>query len=91
MYELLEQAGFRIPEEGVRTVAQRRSLTRDGALGYLTTGAIHALTRHVADESVRRALVTDAAGRIEELRRHDGSFDATFVRLDLLAQRPGQA
>ena len=26
--------------------------------------------------------------RIDELRRADGTFDQTFVRLDLLARRP---
>lgn len=87
-YEALEQAGFAIPAEGVRTVAQRRSFTRDGALGYLTTGAINALTRHVPDEAGRQALVREAGARVDELRRYDGTFDATFVRLELLARRP---
>ena len=87
-FERLEQAGFAIPDQGVRTVAQRRPFTREGAGGYLTTGAINALTRHVPDEAGRRALVRDAAARVDELRRYDGTFDATFVRLELLAQRP---
>ena len=87
-FEQLEEAGFAIPDEGVRTVAQRRSFDRDGALGYLTTGAINALTRHIPDEAGRQALIGDAATRVDELRRYDGSFDATFVRLELLARRP---
>ena len=87
-FELLEQAGFSIPEEGVRTVAQRRSFTREGVCGYLTTGAIHALTRHIPDGAGREALICHAASRVDELRRHDGSFDATNVRLQLLVQRP---
>jgi SAM-dependent methyltransferase len=87
-FERLEQAGFAIPDEGVRTVAQRRPFTREGALGYLTAGAINALTRHIPDEADRQALIRDAAARIDVLRRYDGSFDATFVRLELLAQRP---
>jgi SAM-dependent methyltransferase len=87
-FERLEQAGFAIPDEGVRTVAQRRPFTREGALGYLTAGAINALTRHIPDEDGRQALIRDAAARVDGLRRYDGSFDATFVRLELLAQRP---
>jgi SAM-dependent methyltransferase len=87
-FEHLEQAGFAIPGEGVRTVAQRRSFDREGALGYLTTGSINSLTRHVPDEAGRQALIRAAAARVEELRRYDGTFDATFVRLELLAQRP---
>lgn len=72
----------------MRTVAQRRSFTRDGALGYLTTGAINALTRHVPDKAGRQALIQIAAARVDQLRRYDGSFDATFVRLEILVQRP---
>jgi SAM-dependent methyltransferase len=87
-FERLEQAGFTIPDEGVRTVAQRRPFTREGALGYLTAGAINALTRHVPDEAGRQALIREAAARVDDLRRHDGSFDATFVRLELLVLRP---
>jgi len=26
--------------------------------------------------------------RLDELRRHDGTFDQTYVRLDALARRP---
>jgi SAM-dependent methyltransferase len=87
-FEHLEQTGFVVREEGVRTVAQRRPFSREGALGYLTTGSINSLTRHVPDEAGRQALILAAAARVEELRRYDGTFDATFVRLELLAQRP---
>jgi SAM-dependent methyltransferase len=89
VFEQLEEAGFTIPEEGVRTVAQRRGFTRDGARGYLTAGALNALLRHVPDETRRHALIEEAEARIDELRRFDGSFDGTFVRLELLVQRPG--
>jgi trans-aconitate methyltransferase len=88
-FEQLEEAGFAIPEEGVRTVAQRRMFSREGAVGFLTTAAVNALTRHVPDEEDRRALIQEAASRVDALRRFDGSFDATFVRLELLVQRPG--
>jgi len=88
VYEQLEQAGFAIPEEGVRTIAQRRPFTREGAIGYFTAAAVNALTRHVADEAGRQELIREAAARVDELRRFDGSFDQTFVRLELLVQRP---
>jgi SAM-dependent methyltransferase len=87
-FEHLEQAGFVVPDEGVRTVVQRRPFSREGALGYLTTGSINSLTRHIPDEAGRQALIRAAATRLEQLRRYDGTFDATFVRLELLAQRP---
>lgn len=88
VFEQLEEAGFVIPEEGVRTIAQRRPFTRDGALGYLTAAAMTALIRHVPDEAGREALIQEAASRVEVLRRSDGSFDGTFVRLEILVRRP---
>jgi hypothetical protein len=72
----------------VRTAPQRRSFSREGALGYLTAGALNAVLRHVPDEAGRQRILQEAASRVEALRRFDGSFDATFVRLELLVQRP---
>src|SRR5206468_9783553 len=51
VFEQLEQAAFSIPEEGVRTLAQRRHFTREGADGYFAGAAVNALTRHVPDEA----------------------------------------
>jgi SAM-dependent methyltransferase len=90
-FERLEQVGFAIPDEGVRTIAQRRTFTREGALGYLTAGAINALTRQIPDENDRQALIRDAAARVDELRRYDGSFDATFVPRRSTARGDGEA
>lgn len=85
--ELVEEAGFEVPVEGVRTVAQRRRFTRDEIVGFLRTQALVALTRDAPEE--RRAELVDAAlSRIDRVRRSDGTYDQTFVRLEILARRP---
>lgn len=83
----MEQAGFDIPEDGVRAVAQRRHFSRHHALGLLRTqGAVAVIRR--ADRNVKDAIESAAAEQIERLRRYDDSFDQTFVRLEILARRP---
>lgn len=86
--ELLEQVGFRVPEGGVTTVAQRRPFDRDQLAGFLHTQAAMA---YIADADTERsaAFLADVDRRIDDLRRHDGSYDQTMVRLDVLCQRPG--
>jgi SAM-dependent methyltransferase len=90
VFELVEVAGFSIPDEGVRTVAQRRPFTREQLVGVLLTQVSLALTRQLpdADSAEAHAVVADVVAGVDRLRRHDGSFDQTFVRLDVLAQRP---
>ena len=88
VFEQLEEAGFAVPEDGVRTIAQRRPFAREAAAGFCATAAVKALTRHVPDEAGRQELIREAEARVDELRRFDGSFDQTFVRLELLVQRP---
>lgn len=85
--ELLEQAGFQVTDEGVVTVAQRRVFDRDQLAGFLRTQAALAYVAGAAPE-VRAAFLADVDRRLEELRRCDGSYDQTFVRLDVLCQRP---
>jgi hypothetical protein len=85
--ELLEQAGFQVPDERVVTVAQRRVFDRDELAGFLRTQAALAYVAGAAPE-VRAAFLADVDRRLEELRRCDGSYDQTFVRLDVLCQRP---
>jgi trans-aconitate methyltransferase len=85
--ELLEQAGFEIPPDGVRTVAQRRSFDRDELLGWVRTQPLHAYAAKLS-EPARAELWAELVGRLDELRRADGSWDQTFVRLDVLARRP---
>lgn len=86
-FDMVEAAGFEIPVNGVRTVAQRRSFTRDELVAFLRSQASVAFTRTVAggDAEAPRAALTAA---VDELRRADGSYDQTFVRLQILAQRP---
>lgn len=82
--EILEQAGFDLTEGWVRTVAQRRHFTRDSLWGWLESQVFTAYeidlppTRH-------RPFRDEVRDRIGELKRHDGTFDQTFVRLDALA------
>lgn len=86
-FDLVEQAGFAIPVDGVRTVAQRRPFSRQQMLGFLRTQATVALTR-VMSEEAGDALVQAAVADIERLRRADDTYDQTFVRLEIMVQRP---
>lgn len=71
----------------VHTVAQRRPFRRDQLLGWLRSQCV---------EAFRAALPTDAFdafraetfAAVDRLRRADGTYDQTFVRLDALAYRP---
>lgn len=85
--ELLEQAGFEIPPTGVTTVAQRRAFDRDQLIGLIRTQAVVAYGLGPADDLLSR-FVDEVVARLDDLRRHDGSFDQTFVRLHVLARRP---
>lgn len=85
--ELLESAGFQVDDDSVRTVATRRRFDREQLAGLLATQAILVLTRHT-DPQRAQAIRDDALGAIERLRRHDGSYDQTFVRLEILVRRP---
>jgi len=83
--DLLEHAGF-TATSSASTVAQRRAFDREGLLGMIRTQA--SVAWGVGSDAGRLdEFVAAAADRIEELRRHDGSFDQTFVRLHILAQR----
>lgn len=87
VFDLVERAGFAIPRGGVRTVAQRRRFTREQAAGLLRTQGAVAILREVGERD-KPAIEDAAAAEIERLRRSDGTFDQTFVRLEILAQRP---
>jgi len=87
--ELLEQAGFDVPDGGVATVAQRRVFDRDTLRSFLCTQASMAYASN-ASALEFDAFRDDVDERVDELRRHDGSYDQTFVRLDVLCQKePG--
>jgi SAM-dependent methyltransferase len=87
--ELLEMAGFEVGPDDVRTVAQRRAFTREEVVGVLRTQAAVALHRRAPAWEADR-LVEEVVARVDRLRRHDGSFDQTFVRLEILARRSGR-
>lgn len=85
--DLVDAAGFELPDEGVRTVAQRRPFTREGLVGFLETQATVALTRG-APEGLADDIVKETVAEASRLRRPDGTYDQTFVRLEILARRP---
>jgi ubiquinone/menaquinone biosynthesis C-methylase UbiE len=87
VFDMVEQAGFEIPAEGVRTVAQRRPFTREEIIGFLRTQGAVVVARD-ADRETRQSIEDAAAEAVERMRRSDGTFDQTFVRLEILAQRP---
>lgn len=86
VFDLVDEAGFSVPAEGVRAVAQRRQFTEEQALGLLRTQGAVAVSRQ-ADESQKDLIADAAAAGLERLRRFDGTFDQTFVRLEILAQK----
>jgi trans-aconitate methyltransferase len=84
----LLSVGFDVDGGFVRTVAQRRSFDRDAMLGWLHSQCLQAYEVDL-DLEVHGAFRRAVDDRVDDLRRADGSYDLTFVRLDLLARRPG--
>ncbi|MEY2454677.1 MAG: trans-aconitate 2-methyltransferase [Acidimicrobiaceae bacterium] len=85
--DLLLEIGFDVRDGFVHTVAQRRSFDRDSILGWLSSQAVEAYAVDLAPEQ-REPFRASVAARVDELRRPDGTYDLTFVRLDLLAFIP---
>ena len=85
--DLLLDVGFRVDEGFVRTEAQRRPFDREGALGWLMSQVVQAYEADLTPEQ-RAPFRAAVESRVDELRRPDGSYDAGFVRLDLLAFKP---
>lgn len=86
----LEAAGLDHEADGqgfVRTLAQRRRFDEQSIRGWMHSQAIAAYTETIPAEH-HEAFVAGVEDRIDELRRPDGTFDQTYVRLDLLARRP---
>jgi trans-aconitate methyltransferase len=82
--DLLEGAGFGLgAEDWVRTVAQRRPFDREGVLGWLRSQCENAYLIGLPEEQ-HETFRTAVTERVDELRRDDGTYDVTFVRLDLL-------
>ncbi|MEY2422711.1 MAG: trans-aconitate 2-methyltransferase [Acidimicrobiaceae bacterium] len=85
--DLLIDVGFDVADGFVHTVAQRRPFDRDSVIGWLTSQAIEAYATDLAAEQ-RAPFRDEVIARVDELRRPDGTYDLTFVRLDLLAFNP---
>ena len=84
--DLLESAGFSSAGGHVQALAQRRSFDRAALRGWLHSQCLQAYEIGLPAE--RRGEFRAAAdARLDDLRRGDGTFDQTFVRLDVLAQR----
>ena len=85
--DLLLDVGFSVDGGFVRTVAQRRAFDRSSVIGWLESQTLMAYEEGIerAARPEFRAAVLD---RVDELRRADGSYDVTFVRLDVLAFHP---
>lgn len=77
--DLLEVTGFQVPPGGVRLVAQRRHFTEESLRGWFDSQVGLAL-----EEPVRAGVLA----RFDELVRHDGTWDQTYVRLDVRAFAP---
>ena len=84
-HDLLLDIGFSVDDGFVRTVAQRRAFDRDAMIGWLHSQALAAY-EHAIDPALRAAFRAAAIARVDELQRTDGSYDLTFVRLDVLAR-----
>lgn len=88
--DALERAGFDAEAGGagfVRTVGQRRPFDEAGVRGWLASQVRMAYEVGLAVDAVAEFRVAVDA-RLGELRRHDGSFALTYVRLDALVQAP---
>jgi trans-aconitate methyltransferase len=88
--ELLEQAGFTIDTDDgshVHTVAQHRPFDHDSLLGWLRSQCYQGFEIDMPTDH-HAAFRAEVEGRLDELHRHDGTFDQTYVRLDALARKP---
>jgi trans-aconitate 2-methyltransferase len=84
--EWLELAGFEPGTGHVRTVAQRRHFDETTLIGWLRSQCLQAYEAAMPVEH-HAAFRHAVEGRLDDLRRHDGTFDQTFVRLDVLARK----
>jgi ubiquinone/menaquinone biosynthesis C-methylase UbiE len=85
--EQLERSGFDVAAGFVRTNAQRRGFTRAELEGWFLSQCVQAYDAGLPDDTARAAFRQQVAARFDDLARWDGTFDQTFVRLDVLARR----
>ncbi len=87
---LLENAGFVLEPIGwVRLDAQRRAFTREALAGVVASQFLQAFDVHLAPPAAA-AFRSEALKSIDDLRRADGTYDQTFVRLDVNVRKPGR-
>lgn len=84
--DLLLDAGFSVDDGWVRLAAQRRPFTRDELTGWLSSQCLQAY-EHTMPQQARAGFRAEALAGVERLRRADGSYDITYVRLDVRAHR----
>ena len=87
--DLLEAAGFVVDRaEGgyVRTMAQRRPFDLASLVGWLRSQCYQAFDDSIPPER-QAAFRAEVERRLDEVRRPDGTFDQTYVRLDALARK----
>lgn len=87
--EILEEAGFELTAGWVRTVAQRRPFTQETLWGWLESQVFTAYEIDLPSDR-HQPFRDEVRERMGDLKRHDGTFDQTFVRLDVLARNPGR-
>ncbi|MDX1447481.1 MAG: methyltransferase domain-containing protein [Acidimicrobiia bacterium] len=85
--EILERAGFDLDGGWVRTVVQRRPFTPETLWGWLESQVFTAYEKDLPAHD-HAGFRNEVRSELDQLRRHDGTFDQTFVRLDVLARRP---
>ncbi len=84
----LEDAGFAVAPNDVITTAQRRQFDRQGLADWIDSQA--AMAYEVAMDASQRATFRERIERrLDEMRRADGSYDLTYVRLEASARKPG--
>ena len=86
--DLVLDAGFDVTGGWVRAVAQRRSFDRDGVVGLLRSQVLVGYCAGLSTAAAEQ-FTAEVIGDVDRLRRPDGSYDVTFVRMDVRAARPG--
>lgn len=95
--DLFERAGLDATADAIRagdqppgyvhTVAQRRPFTREALLGWLGSQCVEAFRAGLPGDAFD-SFREETFAAVDRLRRADGTYDQTFVRLDALAYRP---
>jgi hypothetical protein len=101
--ELLHQAGFVVDADPaaapgtvtagapggdfVRSTAQRRPFDRDALLGWLRSQCYQAFEIDMP-EAEHEAFRADVEAHLDDLAYPDGTYDQTYVRLDVLCHTP---